>query len=44
MRYAFKVNYPDGDVEFWETIDKNEVKRLESLQGEKLIIKKIQYD
>ena len=42
-RYAFKVSYPDGDVEFWETIVKDEVKRLENLYGEKLIIKRIEY-
>ena len=33
-----------GDEEFWETIDKNEVNRLENLYGEKLIIERVEYD
>ena len=35
MRYAFKVNYPDADEEIWETLEKNEDKSLENLQGQK---------
>ena len=43
-RYAFKISYPDGDEEFWETVEKDEVNRLENLYGDKLIIERVEYD
>ena len=38
----FKVTYPDGDYEYWTDVPKEEVKRLEKLNGGKLIIEKIE--
>ena len=40
---AYKVTYPDGDFEYWNDIDSDEVKRLESLYKQKLVIEEIDY-
>ena len=37
----FKVTYPDGDYEYWTSVEKEEVERLEKLNGGKLIIEKV---
>jgi len=37
----FKVTYPDGDFEYWTDVQKEEVERLEKLNGGKLIIEKV---
>ena len=37
----FKVTYPDGDYEYWTSVEKEEVKRLEKVNGGKLIIEKV---
>jgi|TARA_R100001509_G_C4859983_1_gene213058 hypothetical protein len=37
----YQVTYPDGEIEYWTFIDKEEVKRLEKINGGKLIIKKV---
>jgi len=37
-----KVTYPDGDYEYWTSVEKEEVDRLENLYGEKLIIEKVE--
>ena len=39
---VYKVTYPDGDNEYWTSVEKEEVHRLENLYGEKLIIEKIE--
>ena len=39
---VYKVTYPDGDSEYWTSVEKEEVDRLENLYGEKLIIKKVE--
>ena len=38
----FKITYPDGDVEYWTSVEKEEVKRLEKVNGGKLVIEKIE--
>ena len=38
----YEVIYPDGDVEYWTSVEKEEVERLEKLNGGKLIIRKIE--
>ena len=38
----FKIIYPDGDVEYWTSVEKKEVERLEKLNGGKLVIEKIE--
>ena len=39
----YKVTYPDGDIEYWTSVDKKGVKRLEKLyEGKKLIIEKVE--
>ena len=38
----FKVTYPDGDFEYWTDVQKEEVERLEKLNGGKLIIEKVE--
>ena len=38
----FKVTYPDGDYEYWTYVEKEEVERLEKLNGGKLIIEKVE--
>lgn len=40
---AYKVTYPDGDFEYWNDIDSDEVKRLESIYKQKLVIEEIDY-
>ena len=40
---AYKVTYPDGDFEYWKDIDSDEVKRLESIHKQKLVIEEINY-
>jgi hypothetical protein len=39
---AYKVTYPDGDFEYWNEIDSDEVKRLESIHKKKLVIREIE--
>ena len=29
----YHVTYPDGEIEYWTFIDKEEVKRLEKING-----------
>ena len=41
IRY-FKVTYPDGDYEYWTSVEKEEVERLEKVNGGKLIIEKVE--
>ena len=42
---VFKVTYPDGDEEFWTSVEEEEVERLENLYGgKKLIIEKVRTD
>ena len=39
----YEVTYPDGDVEYWTSVEKEEVDcELEKLNGGKLIIKKVE--
>ena len=38
---VYKVTYPDGDNEYWTDVPKEEVERLEKLNGGKLIIEKV---
>lgn len=38
----FKVTYPDGDYEYWTDVQKEEVERLEKVNGGKLIIEKVE--
>ena len=38
----FKITYPDGDVDYWTSVEKEEVKRLEKVNGGKLVIEKIE--
>lgn len=38
----FKITYPDGDVEYWTSVEKEEVERLEKVNGGKLVIEKIE--
>ena len=38
----YEVTYPDGDVEYWTSVDKEEVERLEKVNGGKLTIKKVE--
>ena len=39
---VFKVTYPDGDEEFWTSVEEEEVERLEYLYGgKKLIIENV---
>ena len=38
---VYKVTHPDGDNEYWTDVPKEEVERLEKLNGGKLIIEKI---
>ena len=40
---AYKVTYPDGDFEYWNDIDSDEIKRLESVHKNKLVIEEIKY-
>ena len=35
---VFKVTYPDGDEEFWTSVEEEEVERLENLYGGKKLI------
>ena len=37
----YKVTYPDGNEEFWTSVEEGEVKRLENLYGSKLVIEKV---
>ena len=41
---CYKVTYPDGEIEYWTSIEKEEVERLEKLNDGKLIIKEVTYD
>tara|TARA_E500000318_G_scaffold82947_1_gene78451 strand:+ start:1133 stop:1279 length:147 start_codon:yes stop_codon:yes gene_type:complete len=38
----YKVTYPDGDFEYWTSVEKEEVERLEKVNGGKLIIEKVE--
>ena len=38
----YKVTYPDGDVEYWTSVEKQEVDRLEFVNGGKLVIEKVE--
>ena len=38
----YKVTYPDGDVEYWTSVEKQEVDRLEFINGGKLVIEKVE--
>ena len=38
----YKVTYPDGDVEYWTSVEKQEVDRLEFINNGKLIIEKVE--
>ena len=38
----YKVTYPDGDVEYWTSVEKEEVERLEKVNGGKLTIEKVE--
>tara|TARA_S200000501_G_scaffold277019_1_gene260846 strand:+ start:280 stop:423 length:144 start_codon:yes stop_codon:yes gene_type:complete len=38
---VYKVTYSDGDYEYWTDVPKEEVERLEKLNGGKLIIEKV---
>ena len=38
----YEVTYPDGDIEYWTSVDKEEVERLEKRNGGKVIIKKVE--
>lgn len=38
----YEVTYPDGDVEYWTSVEKEEVERLEKVNGGKLIIEKVE--
>ena len=42
IQSLYEVTYPDGDVEYWTSVEKEEVERLEKLNGGKLIIKKVE--
>jgi len=37
----YKVTYPDGNEEFWTSVEEEEIKRLENLYGSKLVIEKV---
>ena len=37
----YKVTYPDGVIEYWTSIEKQEVQRLEFINNGKLIIEKV---
>ena len=36
----YEVTYPDGDIEYWTSVDK--VDRLEFVNGGKLVIEKVE--
>ena len=36
-KIVYKVTYSDGDYEYWTDVPKEEVERLEKLNGDKLI-------
>jgi len=37
----YKVTYPDGEVEYWTSVDELEVQRLELINDGKLIIEEL---
>lgn len=42
MTTVYKVTYPDGDMEYWTSVEKEDVERLENLYGAKLIIEEVE--
>ena len=42
MTIVYKVTYPDGDMEYWTSVEKEEVERLENLYSAKLIIEEVE--
>ena len=38
----YKVTYPDGEVEYWTSVEEQEVQRLEEINNGKLIIEEVE--
>ena len=38
----YKVTYPDGEVEYWTSVEEQEVQRLEFINNGKLIIEEVE--